>query len=95
MNSVITAKLDVTKVDKSRLFAGKNGAKYLDIVLIPVQNSKYDDDFMIVQSVSKEERARGVKGAILGNAKIMGGGNGKPAAQKELPVEQEHGDVPF
>ncbi len=94
MNTVITAKLDVTKVDKNRLFAGKNGAKYLDIVLIPVQNSKYDDDYMCVQSVSKEERARGVKGAILGNAKIMGG-NGKPAAQKELPVEQESNDVPF
>lgn len=94
MNSVITAKLDVTKVEKNRLFAGKNGAKYLDIVLIPVTNSKYDDDYMVVQAVSKEERARGVKGPILGNAKIMAGKQDGPV-QKELPVESEDPDVPF
>lgn len=106
MPSVIVAKLDVTKVDKARLFAGKNGAKYLDIVLIPSANDRYGNDYMVTQSVSKEEREKGVKGAILGNAKILGGrsdndrgqrapsganpGSAKPAAAQE-PDE----DVPF
>lgn len=66
---MITAKIDVTKVNKDRLHAGKNGT-YLNIVLIPLEKpDKYGNDFMIVESTSKEERAAGKKGTVLGNAK--------------------------
>ena len=34
MSSIITARIDVQKIDKSRLYKGKKGT-YLDIVLIP------------------------------------------------------------
>jgi len=74
--STITAKIDVLKVDKEKLFKGEKGL-YLDIALIPSPNSAYGDDYMVVQSVTKEEREKGIKGAILGNAKIRGA---KPAA---------------
>ncbi len=70
--NMITVKIDVTKVDKARLFEGKNGAKYLDLVLIESQSDRYGNDFMVVQSVTKEERLAGVKGAILGNGKHLG-----------------------
>ncbi len=42
---------------------------------------------MITQSVSKEARDAGKKGAILGNAKVRGlpGGNGAPKA----PAQQD------
>lgn len=89
--STIAAKIDVTKIDKEKLFPGKNGAKYLDLILIPSTNSRYGDDFMVVQSVSKEERARGIKGAILGNAKFLGGG----APATAPAAQQEQDDVPF
>jgi len=75
---MILLKLDLTKIDKSKLFEGKNGAKYLDVILIDSPGSKYGDDYMAVQGVTKEEREAGVKGAILGNAKIHGK---KPAGQ--------------
>jgi hypothetical protein len=90
---IIAIKLDVTKIQKERLFQGKNGAKYLDVTLIPVTNSKYDDDFMCVQSVTKEERARGVKGPILGNAKWFPKKE-KPSDEPEVP-DPDDPEVPF
>ena len=70
MSSIITARIDVQKIDKSRLYAGTKGT-YLDIVLIPTPENEYGD-YMVVESVTKEERDAGTKGAILGNAKVMG-----------------------
>lgn len=75
---MIIAKIDVTKIDKSKLFAGAKG-KYLDVVLIETPQSQYGDDYMVVQGVSKEDREKGIKGAILGNAKILG----------QKPVQQQ------
>lgn len=68
---MITGKIDVSKIDKSSLFKGAKGT-YLDIVLKETPDSKYGEDYMIVQSVSQEDRKNGIKGAILGNAKIRG-----------------------
>lgn len=70
---MITGKIDCTKIDKTKLFKGKEGAMYLDIVLIDTPNSKYGHTHMIVQQVTKEEREAGKKGNVLGNAKIIGG----------------------
>jgi hypothetical protein len=66
---MISISIDVTKIDKTRLFPGKKGT-YLDAVLIETPNSEYGD-YMIVESISKEEREAGNKGTILGNGKII------------------------
>lgn len=100
---MITGKIDVTKITKSRLFKGAKGT-YLDIVLIETPNSQYGD-YMIVESVTKEEREAGKKGPILGNAKILG--QRAPQQQSAPPKQTETqtttvmkgaddmGDVPF
>jgi len=85
----MVGKIDVTKIDKARLFQGKNGARYLDVALIETPNNQYGDSHMIVQSVSKEEREAGVKGAILGNIKTLetrGGGGGDNRAPLADPA---------
>ena len=69
---LIAVKIDCTKIDKSKLFLGKNGAKYLDCLLQETENDTYGNDFRVVQAVSKEERLAGNRGAILGNAKYLG-----------------------
>lgn len=91
---MIVGKIDVTKIDKELLFTGKNGAKYLDIVLWESPDDKYGNDYRIDQGVNKEARAAGKKGAILGNAKVKGipGGNGAPKAPAQ---SKDDGDVPF
>lgn len=66
---MISLKIDVSKIDKERLFQGKKGL-YLDAVMIETPNSEYGD-FMIVEDISYEERQAGQKGTILGNGKII------------------------
>ena len=75
---IILGKMDVTKIDKARLFKGTKGI-YLDFALMEHDHpDQYGNDFMVVQSVSKEERLKGVKGAILGNGKYAGGKKTQP-----------------
>lgn len=100
---MITGKIDVSKIDKSKLFKGEKGT-YLDIILIETPNGQYGD-YMIAQSVSKEERAAGVKGAILGNAKNLNSGSSPQQGQRRpvnttVPTaakaaDDESSDVPF
>jgi len=93
---MISLKIDVTKIEKQRLFKGEKGT-YLNCVLIETPNSEYSD-YMIVQDVSKEERERGVKGTILGNAKIVS--KAQNSANNDVKPEssgntQDYSDLPF
>lgn len=83
---MITLKIDVTKIEKPRLYKGEKGI-YLNAVLIPTPNSEHSD-YMIVQEVTKQERKDGVKGAIIGNAKNY------EAPSAPLTVQEEK-DLPF
>lgn len=101
MSNIIHLKIDVTKIDKARLYKGKKGT-YLDAVLIPTPDSKYDHTHMVVESVSKEEREQGIKGAIIGNATEMikrdqRQAKDEPPAQMERPgfKYDDEDDVPF
>ena len=99
---MIAGKINVVKIDKSKLFEGKDGAKYLDIVLIETPNDKFGNSHMICQSVSKEERQAGVRGAILGNAKTIGQSYA-PTAKQQVSAKREANqdgqentdDIPF
>lgn len=98
MARILTVKIDVTKINKDKLFVGKPKAdgstpKYLDLVLMETPDDKYGNDFRVVQSVSKEERAAGVKGAILGNAKWIG--NASAPRQESKPEDDGDSSVPF
>ena len=68
---MITGKIDVMLIDKAKLYKGQKGT-YLDFVLIETPGNQYGNDYMIVQSVTKEEREKGIKGVVLGNCKILG-----------------------
>lgn len=67
MQDRIALKIDVSKIDKSRLYEGKKGV-YLDAIVMHNQGeSKYGDDGFIIQSLPKEARDNGERGAIIGN----------------------------
>lgn len=96
-------RIDVTKITKDRLYVGKTGAKYLDAIAMELdQPDQYGNTWRIVESVTKEERAAGKRGPILGNMKdIVGKASQKPAPaqrqpaspESESPIDQD--DVPF
>lgn len=81
---MLKIKIDVSKIDKARLFRGQKGV-YLDAVAIETPNSEYGD-YMVVQDVKKEEREAGVKGNILGNIKHVGGIGSRPNPARQAPT---------
>jgi hypothetical protein len=68
----VSLKIDVSKIDKARLFKGSKGT-YLDAtVFIDLdQLDQYGNSGMITQDVTKDEKQQGVKGNILGNCKVF------------------------
>ena len=77
----ISIKIDVSKIDKSRLFKGEKGT-YLDLTtFIDTENEgQYGDHGFISQSVTKEEREQSVQTPILGNVKVFFNGSGSATA---------------
>ena len=68
----VSLKIDVSKIDKARLFKGEKGT-YLDATVFvdADQLDQYGNSGMITQDVSKDEKQQGVKGNILGNCKVF------------------------
>ena len=99
----INVKIDVTKIDKSKLFKGNKGT-YLDLTTFVDTDEvdQYDNNGFISHSVSKEERDRGDKGRILGNCKVFFKGQEqqpaqqattKPSGQAQDAIPDD--DIPF
>ncbi|AUR88376.1 hypothetical protein NVP1112O_58 [Vibrio phage 1.112.O._10N.286.46.B11] len=80
----VSLKIDVSKIDKNRLFSGQKGT-YLDAtVFIDIdQLDQYGNSGMITQDVSKEEKQQGVKGNILGNCKVFWNDSGQQSAPQQ------------
>jgi hypothetical protein len=100
-------RIDLSKVDEAFVFAGRNGARYLDIVVLESKPSNFGDNrdentHMAIQSLPKQERDSGNKGPILGNMKPFGG-QAKTTSPKPTPKSKataadmppEVDDVPF
>jgi hypothetical protein len=98
----INVQIDVTKIDKSRLYKGAKGT-YLNLTtFVDVDNKdQYDNNGFIGQSLTKEERESGNKMNILGNVDVFyTDGDSQPKnTQKVKQVMQESNlledDIPF
>ena len=96
----ISASINVSKIDKTKLIKGEKGT-YLNITAFVNLDEKdqYDNNGMITQSATKEERDTGKQGAILGNSRVFYTGesnNSSPEGKKEtvndkIPLEE----IPF
>ena len=88
----VSFKLDVTKIDKARLFKGQKGT-YLDFTgFIDLENlDQYGNSGFISQDVTKEEKDKGVQGNILGNTKVFWkeGGQAPQDNQQQQPQQQQ------
>lgn len=103
----INLKIDVTKIDKDKMFQGQKGT-YLDAtVFVDTDNQdQYGNNGMITQALPKEEREAGNKGAILGNCKVFWSrssdnrnNNSGSQAQRNEPQQSNpddgFNDIPF
>ena len=68
----ISASIDLTKIDKSKIVNHTNGCKYLNIdIYLNDEKNKYGQDTSIAISQTKEERAAKTKRIYLGNGKTV------------------------
>lgn len=93
----VNFKINLSKIDKSKLFNGANGAVYLDATsFIDLENvGKYGDHGIINQAKKKDDTE---KGAILGNAKIFWRDDNQQAPKKQAPQFDNKNfddDIPF
>jgi hypothetical protein len=98
MGSLISASIDLSKIDKKKITEGKNGAKYYNI-LISVNDTKnqFGQDVSISENQSKEERESGAKKNYLGNGKTIWSGIAKPEKSQPLGSVPQHesSELPF
>ncbi len=83
---MITVNIDLTRLDSSRIthYTRKNGTKaeFLELVLLESPGNQYGD-YIVKQSMTKEERSAGKELPILGDAKIFRPhGERRPATAK-------------
>ena len=100
-----TLKINVTKIDKSALFEGKNG-KYLDLVLFENKGGvdQYGNHGFVTQDIGKQRREAGERGPIIGNWKEVGGfvpqqptqhEQAKVNAYQPQPQDDDNDEIPF
>lgn len=95
----ISLKIHELRNVREHFVKGKDGAEYLDCRIIMTPNSKFNDG-MLVRKVSKEDRAAGVKGEVIGSVKdwSLHNGGAKEAGSKNdnnAPEVQGAEDLPF
>ncbi len=95
----LSVKIDVTKIDKKRLYAGKKGT-YLDLTTFinTDETNEYGDHGFISQSLDKEERDQGLQTPILGNVKVFYTDQDQQAPQQAPQAPQQDNfddDIPF
>ena len=67
---MIVVSIDLTKIDKSKIVAGKNGQKYYSLVVDELRTpDKYDNTHTVYQNQTKDERAAKTAKVYIGNGK--------------------------
>lgn len=88
MSKLIKAKIDVTKIDKTKLFEGKKG-KYLDLdIWVDEQEPEEWKQVSISQQQTKEERENRTPKNYIGNGELKWGWD-TPASNAPGPVEMD------
>lgn len=92
----INFSINLSKIDNSKVFEGKKG-KYLDLTTFINldQQDEYGKNGFITQSISKEEREKGIQMPIIGNNKVFWTNvdGAESPAQSNQPAPAD--DIPF
>lgn len=81
---IIKLSINIDLIEQARLYPGRKG-KYLDATLfLNDEADQYGNHGFIAQSVTKEEREAGIRGPIIGNAKLPA----KNSAPTQYPAQQ-------
>ena len=90
---MISLSIDTSKIDKTKLVV-KGDKKYLNLVAMD-RPDDYGNDGFVAMSVTKEERARGERGPIVGNWRHVGQRQAPQQRQAAPPPKSSDDDIPF
>lgn len=98
---MINISIDLSKIDKSRIKEGKNGAKYYNLTVDKKQSpDQFGNDHTVYNTPTKEEREAKTPKSYVGSGKEFVFGNRQqnaPAANTPPPTtnSQVIDDLPF
>ncbi len=89
MASIISANIDLTKIDKSKIYEGKKGKYYPVSIVLNDEPGQYGDSGYIMTEQTKEERDAKMQKQYLGNVKVVwtNGENVATAARESTPQQ--------
>ena len=71
MASIISASIDLTKIEKSKIYEGKKGKYYPITIVLNDEVGQYGDSGYIQTEQTKEERDAKAQKSYLGNVKVV------------------------
>jgi hypothetical protein len=96
MSKLLVGSIDLSKIEKSRIIEGKNGAKYYNVnVWINDENDQYGNIASIQTGITKEEREAGGKGGYIGNLKDLSAKSEPKTTEQAEVREVEDDGLPF
>ena len=104
MASIVSANIDLTKINKSKIYEGKKGKYYPITIVLNDEPGQYGDSGYIMTEQTKDERDAKTQKEYLGNVKVVWtNGQNVTTAEKQgvqqsiemQNVKQEDPDLPF
>lgn len=108
MASIISANIDLTKIEKAKIYEGKKGKYYPITIVLNDELGQYGDSGYIQTEQTKEERDAKSPKSYLGNVKVVWtngqnvdaaarDGGGQPQQQGYAPPQAaaQEPDLPF
>lgn len=85
MAQIISVSIDLTKLDKSKIVEGKNGAKYYNLTInVNDQKDNYGNDASVTIAQTKEEREAKQPRTFIGKGRVIWSNNGVQATQQQV-----------
>lgn len=99
MSAIISASIDLSKIDKSKIKEHSNGGKYYSIQIFVNDNTdSYGNNVGVCDAQTKEEREAKEKKKYLGNGKVVyssGISTPQRTEQPQQPAQEPQDDLPF
>ena len=96
MARIISASIDLNKIDRAKIVAGKNGAKYYNFdITVNDEPNQYGQDVALSEKQTKEEREAKQKKVFLGNGKTVWKNENTKAAAPAHVSDGPVDDLPF
>lgn len=97
MSKIISASIDLAKLDKSRIIPGQKGGKYYNLnIIVNDKPNQFGKHVAICDVQTPEERTAKVKRKYLGEGKIVWSDDPAKVVAPETTVgTQPNDDLPF